>query len=140
LRRDPGAPPDGQSPPALGEIEALVAAFEKLGSAWRVDREPAVLELPGVGLCVPDLAFERNRAGRVDRVHFELLGFWSREAVFRRVDLVRAGLPHKVLFAASRDLRVSEEVLQDAPSSALYVFRRTPRARDVLERLNTLVE
>jgi len=145
LRGDPGRVPEppgarsvGQSPTSLGEIEALVAAFEKLGSPWRVDREPAVLDLPGVGLCVPDLAFERGQGNRVERVHFELLGFWSREAVWRRVDLVRAGLPHKILFAVSRDLRVSEEVMDEAPGGALYVFPRTLSARAVLGHLEAL--
>ena len=63
-------------------------------------------------LCVPDLAFVRERDGA--RVHFELLGFWSREAVWRRVELVRAGLPHRILFAVSRSLRVGEAVLDDS--------------------------
>ncbi len=129
--RQPAAAP----PSAPSEIDTFVAAFEKLGSAWRVDRDPAVLDLPGVGLCVPDLAFERE--GGV-RVHLEVLGFWSREAVWRRVDLVRAGLPHRILFAVSRDLRVGEEVLQDAAHAALYVFTRVLGARAVLERLDAL--
>jgi predicted nuclease of restriction endonuclease-like RecB superfamily len=120
------------------EVSALVAAFERLGTPWRVDRDPAVLDLPGVGLCVPDLAFEREREGRVARVYLEVLGYWSREAVFRRVDLARAGLPHRILFAVSRDLRVSEEVLQDTPSAALYVFTRVLNARAILERLEAL--
>jgi hypothetical protein len=115
-----------------------VTGLEKLGSPWRVERDPAVLDLPGVGLCVPDLAFETERAGRTIRVYFELLGFWSREAVWRRVDLVRAGLPHRILFAVSRDLRVSEDVLPEAASGALYVFTRTPSARAVLNRLEAL--
>ena len=119
-------------------VETLVAAFETLGSAWRVDRDPTILDLPGVGLCVPDVAFEREQAGRHVRVYLEVLGFWSREAVWRRVDLVRAGLPHRILFAVSRDLRVSEDVLQDLPSGALYVFTRTPSARAVLTRLEAL--
>ncbi len=33
----------------------------------------------------------------------------------RRIDLVRAGLPHKILFAASKSLRVGEALLDDAP-------------------------
>lgn len=122
------------------ELEAFVTAFDKLESGWRVERDPAVLDLPGVGLCVPDLAFVRGDGlGDEQRVYFERLGFWSREAVWRRVDLVRAGLPHKVLFAVSRDLRVSEQVLDDAASGALYVFARTPSARAVLARLEALV-
>jgi predicted nuclease of restriction endonuclease-like RecB superfamily len=127
------------SPPAVpDQLETLIAAFEKLGSAWRVDRDPTVLDLPGVGLCVPDLAFERESGGRVVRVYLEVLGFWSREAVWRRVDLVRAGFPHRILFAVSRDLRVSEEILQDTSTAALYVFTRVLGARAILGRLDAL--
>ena len=118
------------------ELATFVAAFERAGSGWRVEREPAVLDLPGAGLCVPDLAFVRARDGA--RVFFELLGFWSREAVFRRIDLVRAGLPHKILFAASKGLRVGEALLDDAQGAALYVFSRVLAVRPVLEHLERL--
>jgi predicted nuclease of restriction endonuclease-like RecB superfamily len=128
------------APPSLSpELEVFLAAFDKLGSPWRVDRDPAVLDLPGFGLCVPDLAFERDHDGRPQRVHLEVLGFWSREAVWRRIDLVRAGLPHRIVFAASRDLRVSEELLGDAETASLYVFTRVLSARAVLARLDALV-
>ncbi len=137
---------EGASVPAIStssaattsELETFIAAFEKLASPWRVDRDPAVLDLPGVGLCVPDLAFERTVDGRPVRVFLEVLGFWSREAVWRRIDLVRAGLPHRILFAASRDLRVSEELLDDATTASLYVFTRVLGARAVLARLDAL--
>jgi predicted nuclease of restriction endonuclease-like RecB superfamily len=131
-------PTEGAGGGPAGELEAFAAAFEKLGSGWRVERDPAVLDLPGVGLCVPDLAFERREGGRPVRVHLEVLGFWSREAVFRRVDLVRAGLPHRMLFAVSKSLRVSEEVLEDAETAALYVFSRVMSPRAVLGRLEAL--
>jgi predicted nuclease of restriction endonuclease-like RecB superfamily len=132
-------PPISPTPPsAPSDLEAFIAAFEKLASPWRVDRDPAVLDLPGVGLCVPDLAFERTLDGRAVRVYLEVLGFWSREAVWRRIDLVRAGLPHRILFAASRDLRVSEELLDDAATASLYVFTRVLGARAVLARLDAL--
>jgi predicted nuclease of restriction endonuclease-like RecB superfamily len=118
------------------EVAALATAFERLDSGWRVDREPAVLDLPGAGLCVPDLAFVRERDGA--RVFFELLGFWSREAVWRRVELVRAGLPHRILFAASRALRVGEAVLDSSSTAALYTFGRVMNARQILDRLEQL--
>lgn len=123
-------------PPLPDEIATLVAGFERLQSEWRIDLEPAVLDLPGAGLCVPDLAFVRDRDGA--RVFFELLGFWSREAVWRRIELVRAGLPQRILFAASRALRVSESVLEDSPSGALYVFTRVPNAKQVLAQVEHL--
>ena len=113
-----------------------MTAFERLESGWRVDREPTVLDLPGAGVCVPDLAFVRARDGA--RVHFELLGFWSREAVWRRVELVRAGLPHRILFGVSKALRVGEAVLDDTPQAALYVFSRVIGAKQVLDRIERL--
>jgi uncharacterized protein len=126
------------APPLPDEIAAFVTAFEKLASGWRIDREPAVLDLPGAGVCVPDLAFVRERDGA--RVHFELLGFWSREAVWRRVELVRAGLPHRILFAVSRGLRVGEAVLDETPTAALYVFARVIAAKQVLDRIERLAD
>jgi uncharacterized protein len=126
--RDPAPPPD--------ELAAFVPAFERLATGWRIEREPAVLDLPGAGLCVPDLAFVRARDGA--RVFFELLGFWSREAVFRRIDLVRAGLRARILFAASKTLRVGEALLDDAPSAALYVFSRVLAPKEILARINAL--
>jgi len=127
-----------EAPSLPDELAAFVTAFERLGSEWRVDREPAVLDLPGAGMCVPDLAFVRARDGA--RVHFELLGFWSREAVWRRVELVRAGLPHKILFAASKGLRVGEAVLDETPTAALYVFARVIAAKQVLDRIERLAD
>ena len=118
------------------ELATFVTAFERAETGWTIDPEPAVLDLPGAGLCVPDLAFVRDRDGA--RVAFELLGFWSREAVFRRVDLVRAGLPHRILFAASKSLRVGEALLDDAATAALYVFTRVLSVRAVVERLDRL--
>ncbi len=118
------------------ELAAFVAAFERAETGWKIEREPAVLDLPGAGICVPDLAFTRAADGA--RVFFELLGFWSREAVFRRVDLVRAGLPQRILFAASKTLRVSEELLDESPTAALYIFTRAISVRAVVERLQQL--
>jgi predicted nuclease of restriction endonuclease-like RecB superfamily len=130
-------PGEAQPADALpDELATFVAAFERAASGWRIDRAPAILDLPGAGLCVPDLCFVRAADGA--RVHFELLGFWSREAVFRRIDLVRAGLPHKILFAASKSLRVGEALLDDAPSAALYVFSRVLSVRTILEQLERI--
>lgn len=140
FRADGGAvaPAHAAEPPALpDELASFVAAFDALASGWRIDREPAILDIPGAGMCVPDLAFVRARDGA--RVFFELLGFWSREAVWRRIDLVRAGLPHRILFAVSKTLRVGEAVLDDTtPTAALYVFTRVMNAKQVLARIEEL--
>ena len=92
--------------------------------------------MPGVGLCVPDLVFDHATTG--ERVYLEVLGFWSRDAVWRRVELVERGLAQRILFAVSQHLRVSEEVLGDDLPGALYVYKRVMSARAMLERVEAL--
>ena len=52
--------------------------------------------------------------------------------------MVQKGLTQKLLFAASERLRVSEQVLADHPSGALYVYKSTLSAKAVLEHLERL--
>lgn len=129
-----GASAEG-APPLRDDVASLLERLEKSGSRWRAKICTEVLDLPGVGLCVPDLVFERE--GR-RLVYLEVLGFWSRDAVWRRVELVERGLAARVLFAASSRLRVSEAVLEDHESSALYVYKGTMSPRAVLERVDAL--
>jgi hypothetical protein len=125
------APVDPPLPDAIAE---LWQRFSALGTAWTARPNERVLELPGVGLCIPDLVFTRGG----EKVFFEVLGFWSREAVFRRVDLVQRGLGYKMLFAVSSRLRVSQAVLDESASSALYVYKGTMSARTIAEHLDRL--
>jgi predicted nuclease of restriction endonuclease-like RecB superfamily len=116
------------------DLDDLVRAFRRLPTAWRVARSRTILDLPGVGLCIPDLVFTRE----AETIYFEALGYWSREAVFRRVDLVEQGLAEKILFAASSKLRVSEQVLGDDTLAALYVHKGTLKPRAIAEHLERL--
>lgn len=116
------------------DVGDLMQALLKLDSGWRVSINEQILDLPGVGLCVPDLCFDKD--GK--RVLLEVLGFWSRDAVWRRVELVEKGLAEPTLFAVSSRLRVSEAVLDETQCSALYVYKGVMSARAVLERVNGL--
>ena len=51
-------------------------------------RPDRALDLPGVGLSAPDLVFERAGA----TIYLEVMGYWSRDAVWRRVELVEGEL------------------------------------------------
>ena len=128
------AAPMRGAPPLPDELTGLLCRFAELGTDWTARVNERVLDLPGVGLCIPDLVFAR--AG--EEIFFESLGFWSRDAVFRRVELVERGLGHKMLFAVSSRLRVSEEVLDEDTSSALYVYKGSLSARVIAERLDRL--
>jgi predicted nuclease of restriction endonuclease-like RecB superfamily len=117
------------------DVRVLMEEFSALGSGWNCSPAEEILDLPGVGLCVPDLAF--RRATDDEPVYLELLGYWSRDAVFRRLELVQRGLSKKIIFAASSKLRVSEAVF-DGEHAALYEFRGRPSARAIERRLAEL--
>jgi uncharacterized protein len=120
--------------PLPDEVAALVRAWNEARSGWKIAPSADVLDLPGVGVCIPDLVFEKDGA----RVHLEVMGYWSRDAVWRRVELVQQGLAARVLFAVSARLRVSEEALGDEHASALYVYKGQISARAIEERLAEL--
>jgi predicted nuclease of restriction endonuclease-like RecB superfamily len=85
---------------------------------------------------VPDLAFVHRETGEV--IYLEVLGFWSRDAVWKRVELAKAGLREKIVFAVSSRLRVSEEVLDDDSPAALYVYKGAIVPRDIEAKLEVL--
>ena len=129
-------------PPALAaggearlpdEVARLRDRFRQMKTAWTAEVAHELLDVPGLGLCVPDLVFTHAATGH--RVYFEALGYWSREAVWRRVELVEAGMPQPIVFAVSRRLRVSEEVLDEKLPGQLYVYAGAISARGVEERL-----
>jgi predicted nuclease of restriction endonuclease-like RecB superfamily len=117
--------------PMPDEVLALAKSFAALGTSWQVSPNDEILDLPGVGLCIPDLVFERGR----EKVYLEVMGYWSRASVWKRVELVEAGLKERILFAVSSRLRVSEEVLGPELPGALYVYKGTMSARAIAERL-----
>ena len=124
-------------PPLPDHVQALVRDFRELKTCWKVLANSEILELPGVGLSIPDLVFERRKErGAVERVYLEVMGFWSRSAVWKRVELVQAGLGKRIVFAVSSRLRVSEEVLDGDLPALLYVYKHTMSARSIAERLD----
>lgn len=121
-------------PPARPELEALVAAFDKLGSPWSVASTDRILVARDGSAIVPDLVFEHRGTG--EQVFLELFGFWSRASVFRRIEQIRAGLPARVILVAGKQLRVSEDLLDEGEhGSSLYLFKTAISAKEVLARL-----
>ncbi len=126
---------EGQAPARLpDEVEAFVTKFAALESPWQVQVASDILEVRGVGLCVPDLRFVHQETGEV--CYLEVLGYWSRPAVWQRVELCQRGLRERVIFAASSRLRVSEEVLDDSVPSQLYMYKGVLSPKEVLSRLS----
>lgn len=125
------------------ELDALLEALRarRADGKSSYDAEPAerVFDLPGVGVVVPDLVLQR--AGEPD-VYVELLGYWSREAVWKRIEWAEASAKTpsapRIIFAVSSRLRVSEAVLPEETSAALYVYKGTPSPKALLERVGQL--
>jgi predicted nuclease of restriction endonuclease-like RecB superfamily len=116
------------------EVEQLASSFRELESKWTVSPTDRLLTLADGSVAVPDLAFCHRETG--EEVAFELMGFWSREAVWRRVELLASPDAPRMLLGVRKALRVSEAVLdEEATGSALVVFTNTPSARAVLAKL-----
>lgn len=95
-----------------------------------------VVAVPGVGACVPDLVVIEKKTKR--RLYIEVLGFWSRDAVFKRIALVTASTSAvPLLLCVSDRLRVSEAAL-DSDHGALLTFKGALSAKKVAERLAQL--
>ncbi|HVV84169.1 MAG TPA: DUF790 family protein, partial [Kofleriaceae bacterium] len=120
--------------PLPEELAALVRAVAELDTPWRAAPADALLDLPGVGVCAPDLVFTHGGTG--ESVYVEVLGYWSRAAVWRRVELVERGLADRVVFAVGQHLRVSEEALAGELPGALHVYKRTLQARPLVEAVD----
>lgn len=125
-----------REPAERPEVETLLASFEQQDTGWRASRSGEILNVPGLGVCVPDVTFAHTESGQ--RVHLEVLGFWSRDAVWKRVELARRGLDTPMIFAVPARLRVSEHVLDEGLPASLYVFKSVIARKAVLERLEAL--
>jgi predicted nuclease of restriction endonuclease-like RecB superfamily len=120
------------------EVSELLEGVEALESGWTAALAERVLDVPGAGICAPDVVLTRKK----DRaqVFVEVLGYWSRSAVWRRVELARRGLGVRLLFVVSSRLRVSEEVLDESEDAALYVYKGRINARSVLRQAEALLD
>ncbi len=119
--------------------QLLTELPEKLTGALsgsRVEVCSDVVAVPGVGACVPDLVVVEKKTKR--RLYIEVLGFWSREAVFKRIALVTASTSAvPLLLCVSDRLRVSEAAL-DSEHGALLTFKGALSAKKVADRLAQL--
>ena len=130
---------DDSLPDDIAAIRAsLHGAIAEQAPGWSISVAQSILDLPGIGVCIPDLVATEKKTKR--RVYVERTGFWSRDAVWRRVELVEQGLAEPIVFVVSSRLRVSAEVLDEAASGALYVYKGTPSARALWEKVRAVAE
>jgi uncharacterized protein len=135
-----GTAPSGQR----SDVQELLEALERQ-AGWVARTSERLIDLAerGSGVLVPDLELSRAvSSGRAapEAVLVELLGFWSRDAVFRRIEAAERGLTDRVLFVVSSRLRVSEELLDGVESASLYVYKGKINASTLLRKAEALLE
>jgi predicted nuclease of restriction endonuclease-like RecB superfamily len=114
------------------EERTLIERFEALGSRWKISRAAELIDLGGRGVLVPDLVFTHRDDGREARL--EIVGFWRRGYLERRLALLRAHGPPNLILAVSRKLAAARDVPPDLPGE-LYVFGDLLRAKEILARV-----
>ena len=83
------------------QIDKLIEGFRKLGSEWEVRVNDEIIALPGEVACVPDLLFTNTTTG--EEVFLEAFGFWSRQAVWQRVETISSKtFPSRIILAISK--------------------------------------
>jgi len=114
--------------------------------AWQARLSDKLIDLTaqGGGVLVPDLELTRvetkpKAKATAGPVLVELLGFWSRDAVFRRIEAAERGLSGRVLFVVSSRLRVSEELLDGVEAASLYVYKGKINAAALLRKAEGLL-
>jgi predicted nuclease of restriction endonuclease-like RecB superfamily len=116
--------------------EAFVRAWERAKDTggWELEPGSGVLSFPErKAALVPD--FTLRRAG--ERVHLELLGFWSERNLVERVALLREARRrgHRVLVAVSEKLGASSEALSEAVEGGVIPFKDRLAPKTVLAAL-----
>ena len=134
-----GLPTSSSDAGVRSEVLELRDAVEasKAGFSARLSDELLDLTERGGGVLVPDL--ELTRASDGTSVLVELLGFWSRQAVFQRIEAAERGLSRPVLFVVSSRLRVSEELLDGVEAASLYVYKGKINAHALLRKVEGLL-
>lgn len=138
---------DALEPRLSDDAEALRARLEAREGPFRVAVADVILDLPGTGACVPDLVLTHRKTKK--RAYVEVMGYWSRDAVWKRVEMVEAGLlgggrgargaGEPVLFCVGERLRVSEAALPEGSPAALLVYKGVIPAGVVEERALALL-
>jgi predicted nuclease of restriction endonuclease-like RecB superfamily len=101
--------------------------FLALSCGWRLSREGRPINLQGKGVVVPNFTFRKGRKV----AHLEIVGFWRKDWLRRRLDLLNAHGPGNLILAVSSKLAVTQEVWKNFPGQVVS-FKEVVPSKDVL--------
>jgi uncharacterized protein len=119
--------------------EAFSRAWDRAKDtgSWELEPGAGILPIPALKTAlVPDFALRNTATG--EKVHLEILGFWSERHLVERVALLReaAKRGHRVLIAAPEALSTSSETLSTATQGEIIPFKNRLDAKSVLAALS----
>jgi hypothetical protein len=146
LELDSGAPGLASHYKGLADVgegdvrEAFAKAWNraKEKDGWELEPGTGILPFPQLKTAlVPDFALRNAKTG--EKVHLEILGFWSERHLVERVALLReaARRGYRVLIAAPESLGASPETLSTATRGDIIPFKSRLDAKSVLAALRT---
>lgn len=107
--------------------------FAALNSGWVLTREGVPLNLGGEAVICPDFTF--RKAGR--EAHLEILGFWRKDWLQRRLALIQKHGPGNLVLAVSSKLDCAKGELAGFPGR-LVPFKEVVPPKDVLEAVEAV--
>ncbi|MCA1717517.1 MAG: DUF790 family protein [Actinobacteria bacterium] len=137
----PGLASHYKGPADAGEgdvREAFARAWDRAKDkdGWELEPGAGILPIPQLRTAlVPDFALRNAKTG--EKVHLEILGFWSERHLVERVALLReaARRGYRVLIAAPESLGASPETLSTATRGDVIPFKSRLDAKSVLAAL-----
>lgn len=106
----------------------FAAKFGDERQQWQLTREDEVLLLDDT-VMIPDFAFTHKKDGR--RALVEIVGFWHREYLQRKLAKARAAQRSDLILLVYEGVNLSHDKLLHVPGEVLY-FARKPVLKDVL--------
>lgn len=115
-------------------VEAFPARFSEVASDWSIDRQVGLLNLGGE-VVVPDFRFVHQASGWTG--YLEVLGYWRRGGVERRLELLRTHDTPNLILALDQRLKLGKRGAKGL-AAGVVPFRDVPSARKVRAALEAL--
>ncbi len=107
---------------------------------WTIEVGGPPLDQGGEGMVVPD--FTMRRDGDARPVHIEILGYWRKASLQRRLALMRRHGPERLILAASKKLLQAEEreEVEGGLGDAVVLFTEVIPVKEVLRLATAMLD
>ena len=115
--------------------EKFASKFEQFANGWKLIREPDPVIAEGKAL-IPDFMFEKyNR-----RVYLEIVGFWTKEYLERKVQKLVASTEKNIdmLIAVNEDLACAK--MSSLPKEKIILYKNEVPIRPIIDHLKRIDE